>query len=239
MENKKLPSVEEMMMAGMHFGHRTNRWHPKMKPFIFADKKGVYIIDLRKSQEQLAEALDFMAQLISENKSVLFVGTKNQVKGPLKTMAKAINQPYIVGKWLGGFLTNFSMVKKSVQKYKELVSDRESGRLDRYTKKERSDFDREIKKLEERVGGLTNVSKLPDALFVWDIKEEETAVKEARVKNIPVIAVCDTNVDPSLANYPIAGNDDSTKTIALITETIRQNLSQVKPAVKEEEKKEA
>lgn len=239
MENKKLPSVEEMMMAGMHFGHRTNRWHPKMKPFIFSDKKGVYIIDLRKSQEQLAAALDFMAQLISEGKSVLFVGTKNQVKGPLKAMAKAINQPYIVGKWLGGFLTNFSMVKKSVQKYKELVSDKESGRLDRYTKKERSDFDREIKKLEERVGGLTNVSKLPDALFVWDIKEEETAVKEARVKNIPVIAICDTNVDPGLVNYPIAGNDDSTKTIALVTETIRQNLSQIKPVPKEEPKKEA
>lgn len=239
MENKKLPSVEEMMVAGMHFGHRTNRWHPKMKPFIFADKKGVYIIDLRKSQDQLATALDFMAQLIGEGKSVLFVGTKNQVKGPLKAMAKAINQPYIVGKWLGGFLTNFAMVKKSVQKYKELVSDKESGRLDRYTKKERSDFDREIKKLEERVGGLTSVSKLPDALFVWDIKEEETAVKEARVKNIPVIAICDTNVDPGLVNYPIAGNDDSTKTIALITETIRQNLSQIKPAVKEEGKKEA
>ncbi|BFD24954.1 MAG: 30S ribosomal protein S2 [Candidatus Parcubacteria bacterium] len=239
MENKKLPSVEEMMMAGMHFGHRTNRWHPKMKPFIFADKKGVYIIDLRKSQEQLATALDFMAQLIFENKTILFVGTKNQVKGPLKAMAKAINQPYIVGKWLGGFLTNFSMVKKSVQKYKELVADKESGRLDRYTKKERSDFDREIKKLEERVGGLTNVSKLPDALFVWDIKEEETAVKEARVKNIPVIAICDTNVDPSLVNYPIAGNDDSTKTISLITETIRYNLSQIKPVTKDEEKKEA
>ncbi len=239
MENKKLPSVEEMMVAGMHFGHRTNRWHPKMKPFIFADKKGVYIIDLRKSQDQLATALDFMAQLIGEGKSVLFVGTKNQVKGPLKAMAKAINQPYIVGKWLGGFLTNFAMVKKSVQKYKELVSDKESGRLDRYTKKERSDFDREIKKLEEQVGGLTSVSKLPDALFVWDIKEEETAVKEARVKNIPVIAICDTNVDPGLVNYPIAGNDDSTKTIALITETIRQNLSQIKPAVKEEGKKEA
>jgi small subunit ribosomal protein S2 len=239
MENKKLPSVEEMMVAGMHFGHRTNRWHPKMKPFIFADKKGVYIIDLRKSQEQLAAALDFMAQLIGEGKSVLFVGTKNQVKGPLKAMAKAINQPYIVGKWLGGFLTNFAMVKKSVQKYKELVSDKESGRLDRYTKKERSDFDREIKKLEERVGGLTSVSKLPDALFIWDIKEEETAVKEARVKNIPVVAICDTNVDPGLVNYPIAGNDDSTKTIALITETIRQNLSQIKPVAKEETKKEA
>ena len=232
MENKKLPSVEEMMAAGMHFGHRTNRWHPKMKPFIFADKKGVYIIDLRKSQEQLAEALDFMAQLISENKSVLFVGTKNQVKGPLKTMAKAINQPYIVGKWLGGYLTNFAVVKKSVQKYKDLIENRDSGKLDKYTKKEQLDFAREIKKLEERVGGLTALNKLPDALFVWDIKEEETAITEARMKNIPIIAICDTNVDPGLVNYPIPANDDATKTITLLMETIKKVILEAKKNVK-------
>lgn len=233
MENKNLPSVEEMMAAGMHFGHRTNRWHPKMKPFIFADKKGVYIIDLRKSREQLAEALEFMSTLVSEGKNILFVGTKNQVKEPLKKMAEAINMPYIVGKWLGGYLTNFPVVKKSVQKYKELAADKEGGRLSKYTKKERLDFDREIEKLEDRVGGLTNLHKLPDALFVWDIKEEETAITEARTKNIPIIAICDTNVDPTLVNYPIAANDDSTKTIALVTEVIRKTLSQVKPANKE------
>ncbi len=227
-----LPSVEEMLKAGMHFGHRTNRWHPKMKPFIYADKKGVYIIDLYKSREKLAEAMEFMSQLISEGKSVLFVGTKNQVKSGMKKMAESTGMPYIVGKWLGGYLTNFAVVKKSVQKYKDLLEAQASGKLEKYTKKEQLDFAREIKKLEERVGGLTNLNKLPDALFVWDIKEEETAITEARMKNIPIIAICDTNVDPGLVNYPIPANDDATKTIALLMETIKSVVADAKKNIK-------
>ena len=224
MENKKLPSVEEMMMAGMHFGHRTNRWHPKMKKFIFTSKNGIYIIDLKKTQEQMQAALEFMSKLVSEGKSILFVGTKSQVSEPLKKMAQEISQPYIVGKWLGGYLTNFAMVKKSVKKYLDLIEKRETGKLEKYTKKERLDFDREIKKLEMRVGGLTSLNKLPDALFVWDIKEEETSIKEAQQKNIPIIAVCDTNVNPDEVTYPIPANDDSTKTIKVILASIRENL---------------
>ncbi len=219
---KNIPTLEEMLKAGMHFGHRTNRWHPKMKEYIFTTKNGVYIIDLKKSQKKLEEALEFMSKLVSENKSILFVGTKNQVSAPMKKMAEDIKQPYIVGKWLGGYLTNFLIVKKSVKKYQDLVEKKESGRLEKYTKKERLEFDRQISKLRERVGGLTNLNKLPDALFVWDIREEETAVKEARQKNIPIIAICDTNVNPELVNYPIPGNDDSTKTIALILEAIKK-----------------
>lgn len=227
-----LPSVEEMLKAGMHFGHRTNRWHPKMKPFIYADKKGIYIIDLYKSREKLAEAMEFMSQLIAEGKNVLFVGTKNQVKSGMKKMAESTGMPYIVGKWLGGYLTNFAVVKKSVQKYKDLVEAKNSGKLEKYTKKEQLDFAREIKKLEERVGGLTNLNKLPDALFVWDIKEEETAITEARMKNIPIIAICDTNVDPGLVNYPIPANDDATKTIALLMETIKNVVADAKKNIK-------
>lgn len=232
-----LPSVEEMLKAGMHFGHRTNRWHPKMKPFIYTDKKGVYIIDLNKSREKLAEAMEFISGLVSEGKSVLFVGTKNQVKAGMKKMAEATGMPYIVGKWLGGYLTNFAVVKKSVQKYKELVEAKNSGKLEKYTKKERLDFDREIKKLEERVGGLTALNKLPDALFVWDIKEEETAIIEARTKNIPIIAICDTNVNPEMVNYPIPANDDATKTIALLMETIKNVILDAKKNVKNSEVK--
>jgi len=227
-----LPSVEDMLKAGMHFGHRTNRWHPKMKQYIFTDKKGVYIIDLNKSREKLAEAMEFMSQLISEGKSVLFVGTKNQVKSGLKKMAEETGMPYIVGKWLGGYLTNFAVVKKSVQKYKDLVENRDSGKLDKYTKKEQLDFAREIKKLEERVGGLTTLNKLPDALFVWDIKEEETAITEALTRNIPIIAVCDTNVNPELVNYPIPANDDSTKTISLLLGTIKDVILEAKKNIK-------
>lgn len=226
-----------MLKAGMHFGHRTNRWHPKMKPFIYTDKKGVYIIDLNKSREKLAEAMEFISGLVSEGKSVLFVGTKNQVKAGMKKMAEAAGMPYIVGKWLGGYLTNFAVVKKSVQKYKELVEAKNSGKLEKYTKKERLDFDREIKKLEERVGGLTALNKLPDALFVWDIKEEETAIIEARTKNIPIIAICDTNVNPEMVNYPIPANDDATKTIALLMETIKNVILDAKKNVKNGEAK--
>jgi small subunit ribosomal protein S2 len=233
----KLPSVEEMLKAGMHFGHRTNRWHPKMKPYIFTDKKGVYIIDLNKSREKLAEALEFMSQLISEGKSILFVGTKNQVKNGMKNMAEATGMPYIVGKWLGGYLTNFAVVKKSVKKYQDLVEAKASGKLEKYTKKEQLDFAREIKKLEERVGGLIGLNKLPDALFIWDIIEEETALTEARAKNIPVIAICDTNVNPELVNYPIPANDDATKTIALLMDVIKEAVMDAKKNVKTTENK--
>lgn len=221
-----------MLKAGMHFGHRTNRWHPKMKPFIFTDKKGVYIIDLNKSREKLAEAMEFMSQLISEGKSVLFVGTKNQVKGGMKKMAEESGMPYIVGKWLGGYLTNFAVVKKSVKKYQDLVEAKTSGKLEKYTKKEQLNFAREIKKLEERVGGLTALNKLPDALFIWDIIEEETALTEARAKNIPVIAICDTNVNPELVTYPIPANDDATKTISLLMDTIKEVVLEAKKNAK-------
>lgn len=221
---KNIPTLEEMLKAGMHFGHRTNRWHPKMKDYIFTTKNGVYIIDLKKSQIKLIEALEFISKLVAENKSILFVGTKNQVSAPMKKMAEEVKQPYIVGKWLGGYLTNFPVVKKSVKKYQDLRDKKESGRLEKYTKKERLEFDREISKLKERVGGLTELNKLPDALFIWDIREEETALREARQKNIPIIAICDTNVNPELVNYPIPGNDDATKTINIILEAVKKTI---------------
>jgi small subunit ribosomal protein S2 len=224
----KLPSLPDMLAAGMHFGHRTNRWHPKMDQYIFAKKNGIYIIDLSLSLKKLTEALDFMVSLLKENKTILFVGTKDQVKQELKETAMALNSPYVAGKWLGGCLTNFSVIKKSVKKYEELIEKRDSGKLEKYTKKEKLHFEREIKCLNDRVGGLTNLNKLPDALFVWDIKEESTAVTEARKKNIPIIAICDTNVNPELVTYPIPANDDSTKTIKLILNSIKNSLVKIK-----------
>ncbi|MFA5131043.1 MAG: 30S ribosomal protein S2 [Patescibacteria group bacterium] len=228
----KVPQLEDMLKAGMHFGHRTNRWHPKMKQFIFTSKNGIYIIDLKKTQDQLQLALEFMAKLVAEGKSILFVGTKNQVSEPLKKLAVEIGQPYIVGKWLGGYLTNFTVVKKSVKKYLDLIEKRDGGKLEKYTKKERLNFDREIKKLEMRVGGLTALNKMPDALFIWDIKEEETAVREAQQKNIPIVAICDTNVNPEEVSYAIPANDDSTKTIKLILESIKDALVEAKKSIK-------
>ncbi|HNV12518.1 MAG TPA: 30S ribosomal protein S2 [bacterium] len=223
-----IPKLEEMLKAGMHFGHRTNRWHPKMEPFIFTKKNGIYIINIEKTQEQLKNALEYMIKLKQEDKIILFVGTKKQVKSKMKEMAEAVKSPYIVGKWLGGLLTNFFVIKKSIKKYQDLLADKESGRLAKYTKKEQLDFDRETKRLEERVGGLTALTRLPDAIFIWDLKEEKTAVEEATAKNIPIIAVCDTNVNPELAKFPIPANDDATKTVTLLLDCIKDNLSNAK-----------
>ncbi len=212
----KLPKIEEMLAAGMHFGHSQSRWHPKMKKYIFTSRKNVYIIDLTKARKCLETALNFLENLVRENKTVLFVGTKGQVKKPLKNLAQELKMPYVTEKWLGGTLTNFLVIKKLIKKFKDLTEEKKLGKLDKYTKKERLDFDREIAKLEIKVGGLANLTKIPDALFVWDVKKEKTAITEARKKNIPIVAICDTNVDPTLINYPIPANDDATKTIKLI-----------------------
>jgi len=224
----KLPTIEQMLEAGMHFGHSASKWHPKMKPYIFTERKGVYIIDLAKSQKMLGTAVEFMMNLARESKTILFVGTKNQVKKDLRATAEAVAMPYISEKWSGGILTNFPIIRKMINKYKGLQDEKAQGKLDRYTKKERSEFDKEIKRLETKVGGLTNLNKLPDALFIWDIKKEKTAVAEAIIKNIPIIAICDTNANPSLVNYVIPGNDDASKAVKLIMECITANLLEAK-----------
>lgn len=216
----KIPTIEEMLKAGMHFGHKTSKWHPKMAPFIFGARGGVHIIDLVKSRTLLEEALEFMKKFAGEGKTILFVGTKTQVKGPLKEMAKSVKMPYMTEKWLGGTLTNFPVIKKLIKKYVDLKNDKASGKLSKYTKKEQLEMGREMEKLELKVGGMTEMTKLPDAVFVWDIKNEQTAIKEAVKKNIPIIAVVDTNVNPTPVNYPIPSNDDATKTIKLLTDTI-------------------
>lgn len=222
----KIPSIEEMLKAGMHFGHRTSKWHPKAEPFIFGARNGVHIIDLAKASQMLETALEFIKKFSSEGKTILFVGTKMQVKIPLEKAAKESGMPYVKEKWMGGCLTNFSVIKKLIKKYQNLLENKKSGKLEKYTKKERLDFDREIEKLEMKVGGMIDMTRLPDAIFIWDIKQEKTAIMEARKKNIPIIAVCDTNCDPSDVNYVIPANDDATKTIKLI-------LSLVKDAIKE------
>ncbi len=225
---KKLPTLEEMLKAGMHFGHQTSKWHPKMAPFIFGARKGVYIIDLQKSRKKLEEAMDFIAKLSGEGKNILFVGTKNQVKEPMKKMAEENEMPYIVGKWMGGCLTNFFAIKKSIKRYNDLKKQKESGQLQKYTKKEQLDFDREIAKLEIRVGGLSKLTKLPDVLFVYDIRKEKTAIAEAKKSNIPVIGVCDTNVNPENINYIIPANDDATKTVKMLIELAGEAIKEGK-----------
>ena len=219
---KNLPTIEEMLKAGMHFGHRTSKWHPKMKPYIFGSRNGVHIIDLSKSQKMLGAALEHIKGLSKENKTILLVGTKTQVKKQIKKVAIEAGVPYVSEKWLGGFLTNFSVIRKLAKKYKDLLDQKQSGRLDKYTKKERVEIDKEIQKLEIRVGGVADLNKVPDAMFIWDIKTEKTALAEAMKKKIPVIAVCDTNVNPDGVTHIIPANDDATKTIKLILDLVKE-----------------
>lgn len=224
----QVPSLKEMLDAGMHFGHSKSKWNPKMAPYIFTSRNGVHIIDLTQSQTMLESALEFMKNLSAEKKQILFVGTKKQAKTRIAEVASEINMPYVAEKWPGGALTNFSVFKRSIKKYNDLIAERDQGKLDKYTKWERMVFERQIEKLEQKVKGLVNLNKLPDALFVWDIKKEKIAISEARKKNIPVIAVCDTNVDPNLVNYPIPANDDALKTIDLILESVKKAIEEGK-----------
>lgn len=219
-----------MLKAGMHFGHRTSKWHPKMAPFIFTSRNGVHIIDLTKTAKKLEEALDYIKKNILEGKAVLFVGTKDQVKAEMKAMSIEVGVPYVTEKWLGGFLTNFPVIKKLIKKYKDLQENKMTGKLDKYTKKERLNIDREISKLEARVGGLVDLNKIPDVMFIWDIKKEKTALAEAKKKNIPVIAVCDTNVNPNGIDYIIPANDDASKTIKLVLNTIKEAVLEARAA---------
>ncbi len=225
METKiKLPTLEDMLKSGMHFGHKTSRWHPKMQDYIFCQRSGIHIIDLAKSRKMLGEAVAYMDKLISEGKIILFVGTKNQAKMLVQELAKELGMPYVSERWLGGTLTNFTVIKRMVRKYKDLVEKKNAGKLDRYTKKERLNFEREIQRLEKKVGGLVNLDRIPDAVFVWDIKTEETAVLEAHMKKVPIIAICDTNVNPEKIRFVIPCNDDATKAVKLVTSTIRASL---------------
>jgi len=220
----KIPSVEEMLAAGMHFGHRTSKWHPKMAPYIFGARKGVHIIDLIKAGASLEKALNFISSLAAANQKILFVGTKAQVKGLLKKVAKEAGMPYVSERWLGGTLTNFSIIKKNIKKFKDLTEKKEAGKLVKYTKKEQLQFDRQIAKLELSVGGLVDLNNFPEAIFIWDIKTEQTALTEAKKKKIPIVAVCDTNVDPSGVAYVIPANDDASKAIKLILELVKEAI---------------
>ena len=228
----KIPTTEEMLKAGMHFGHRTSKWHPKMEPFIFTSRKGIHIINLEKTRKMMASALEFIENLVKNEKTILFVGTKTQVQDSLKRIAEEMGMPYVTERWLGGCLTNFLIIKASIKKYKDLLENQQSGKLKKYTKKEQLEFSKQINKLKINVGGLVNLTKNPDAIFIWDIKKEKTALAEANKKNIPVIAVCDTNVNPKGVNYIIPSNDDATKAVKMILNTVRDAVLEAKNSIK-------
>jgi small subunit ribosomal protein S2 len=212
----KVPTVLELLKSGAHFGHQSSRWHPKMGKYIFGIRNGIHIIDLEKTIKELGKTQEFIKQIVSKNGTILFLGTKKQVQAILEREAKRCGMPYVTQHWIGGFLTNFPVVVKLIKKYNSLVKKRESGELAKYTKKEQLNFEREIKKLELAVFGVRDIEKVPDVLFIWDVKSEKTAVKEAQSKKIPIIGICDTNTNPTGIDYVIPTNDDATKAIDLI-----------------------
>ena len=214
--------TEEMAQAGVHFGHRTSRVHPKMQPYLYGVRNTVHIIDLEKTKEKFEEALKFIQELISENKILLLVGTKIQVKDLVKEIAKDCSLPYVNERWLGGTFTNFEIIKKRIEYFKDLEKKKAAGELEKYTKKERAKIDQEIRDLEIKFGGIKNLEKLPDAILVLDMKKDEAAVKEARMKGVKVIGISDTNVDPTLADYPIPANDDAISSVKYILEKIKE-----------------
>jgi small subunit ribosomal protein S2 len=212
--------LEDLLAAGTHFGHLTRRWNPKMKPFIFMERNGIHIIDLKKTQEMLDSACGAVAGIVSQGKRLLFVGTKKQAKEIVREVAAASGQNYVTERWLGGMLTNFTTIRKSIKRLTNIEKMEVDGTFDKITKKERLMLSREKERLHKILSGIVDMSRLPGALFIVDIRKEHLAVKEARNLGIPVIAIVDTNCDPEMADFVIPGNDDSAKTVELVSRAI-------------------
>jgi len=221
-------NIEEMARAGLHFGHRTSKCHPKMKPYLAGVKNTIHIIDLEKTAQKLKEALKFIQELISENKILLIVGTKIQIKDLVKEVATELNLPYVNERWLGGTFTNFEVIKKRIDYFKDLEKKMAEGAFEKYTKKEKAKIEQEIKDLEIKFGGLRNFEKLPDAIFVLDMIKDETAIREAKRKGIKIIGIAHTNVDPTLADYPIPASDDAISSVKYILEKVSDVIKKVK-----------
>ena len=220
--------LQEMMEAGLHFGHKTSRCHPKMKPYIFGVRNTVHIIDLERTAQKLEETLNFIKKLASEGKNLMIIGTKIQAKDLVEKIAKEHDLPYVSERWVGGTFTNFEVIKKRIDYFKDLEKKKADRELDKYTKKERMQIDEELADFETKFGGIRNLEKLPDAVFVLDIKKETVAIKEAAKKGIKIIAVADTNVDPEIADYFIPANDDAISSLSYILDKVSQVLKKSK-----------
>jgi small subunit ribosomal protein S2 len=220
--------IKELLDAGVHFGHQTRRWNPKMKPFIFDARNGIHIIDLSKSLTQLEAACDFLHGVVSRGGNVLFVGTKKQAQEAVKESAKACGQLYVTERWLGGTLTNFNTIKRSIARLKQIERWETDGSINQYGKQEQSMYRREAARLFKNLDGIRTMEKYPAAMFIVDIKREHNAVAEGRRLNIPIVALVDTNCDPELVNYPIAGNDDAIRSVRLILQTVVQIVTQAR-----------
>lgn len=212
--------VTQLIEAGAHFGHLTRRWNPKMKPYIFMEKNGIHIIDLKKTQVAIHHIADEIEKIVSDGKKILFVGTKKQAKHIIETESRRCEMNWVSERWLGGMLTNFSTIRKSIKRLTTIEKQETDGTFDKITKKERLTLSREKDRLKKILDGIVSMSKIPGALFIVDIKKESIAVQEAKRLNVPVFAIVDTNCDPDIVDYVIPANDDAVKTIDLIVKYI-------------------
>ncbi len=219
-------TMRQMLEAGVHFGHQTRRWNPKMKRFIFGERNGIYIIDLEQTLQRAEAAYSYVRDLSAKGGTVMFIGTKKQAQDPVRSFAEKAGMPYVNERWLGGMLTNFETIAKRVAKMQEYERMRASGEFDAMPKKEALLLTRELEKLQKNLGGIRGMTKRPDAVFVLDTKKEHIAVTEANKLGIPVIAVVDTNVDPDVVQYPIPGNDDAIRANALMTRLVAEAIEE-------------
>jgi small subunit ribosomal protein S2 len=212
----------------MHFGHQKSRWHPKMKPYIFGVRNGVHILDLERSVEMLQVALDYVKGLAATGKVVLFVGTKRQAQPLVRAAAESCGMPFLTERWIGGVLTNFDETKQRIKKYKNLKQQIATGEIEKYTKKEQLDLIKSVAKMDKYLAGLTTMEKMPDAMFIIDMRVCKTAVNEGLRTNVPIIGVCDTNVNPDQATYIIPANDDAVNSIKTISNLIAEAINEGK-----------
>jgi small subunit ribosomal protein S2 len=228
-------SMKELLEAGVHFGHQTRRWNPKMKRFIFTERGGIYIIDLQQTQQLLDDAYNFARAVSERNGSVLFVGTKKQAQDAVADEAKRVGMPYVNHRWLGGLLTNWRTISDRIQRLHELRSLKQEAQLDLLPAKERIAMEAELEKLEANLGGVAEMRRQPDAVFIVDLRKEQLAVREARRLGLPVIALVDTNCDPDEADYVIPGNDDAIRSCSLVIKAIADGIAAGKQKVTQAE----
>lgn len=226
-------SVEEMEKAGVNFGHRASKLHPKMKSYISGVKNNENIFDLQKTAEEFKKALAFISRIISERPegypTIIFVGTKIQLRATIQSAAEECEIPYVTERWLGGTFTNFDTIKKRVDYFKDLEGKQKAGELEKYTKKERLDFDKEIALLKIKFGGIKNMSKLPDAVFIFGLDKDITCAREAKKRGIKIISIVDSNVNPDIVDYPIPANDDAISSVSYIIDKVKETILNSKP----------
>ncbi len=210
------PSLPDLLQAGTHFGHQTSKWHPKMKKYLFGERRGIHIIDLEQTQKSLETAMSYVKKVTLRGGVILFVGTKKQAAPYVEAAAKSCGMPFVTKRWLGGTLTNFASMSQLTRHYKDLKRRQEKGELAKHTKFEQLQMAREIKMLDEKVGGIQDLARIPDAIFVFDVRKDKTALEEAMRRGVKIIAMCDSNVNPLNVDYPIPANDDAVRSIDLI-----------------------